>query len=324
MLIYARPFLAFLAGMMRSDPTSDAYLFHTRLTRISDALRDEDPLRALNRVTLLAEGMGGGSRIGTALAQFAARDARRFVNGRSVVVILSDGYDSDAPDVIENALVRLRKRGVPGDLAEPPERLEGLCPRGAGHGGGLAPCRSLCGGQYPGRSRSLGTGVVPPMTLTLQEKIKLDRHIARLQAEGRAFALATVVRTVDATSAKPGGKALILDDGTIVEGWIGGGCARGAVSRAAMAALAEGQPKFVSLRPEELLSAEGLVPGDERDGVRFARNGCPSKGSMDIFVEPVLPQPRLTVLGAGACRLGTGRSEWAVRLLPHPCRPRFD
>ena len=111
MLIYARPFLAFLAGMMRSDPTSDAYLFHTRLTRISDALRDEDPLRALNRVTLLAEGMGGGSRIGTALAQFAARDARRFVNGRSVVVILSDGYDSDAPDVIENALVKLRKRG---------------------------------------------------------------------------------------------------------------------------------------------------------------------------------------------------------------------
>ena len=111
MLVYARPFLAFLAGMMRADPTSDAYLFHTRLVRISDALRDEDPLRALNRVTLLADGMGGGSRIGAALAQFAERDARRFVNGRTVVVILSDGYDSDAPEVIENALLRLRKRG---------------------------------------------------------------------------------------------------------------------------------------------------------------------------------------------------------------------
>lgn len=111
MLVYARPFLAFLAGMMRADPASDAYLFHTRLVRISDALRDEDPLRALNRVTLLADGMGGGSRIGAALAQFAARDARRFVNGRTAVVILSDGYDSDAPDVIENALIKLRKRG---------------------------------------------------------------------------------------------------------------------------------------------------------------------------------------------------------------------
>lgn len=141
------------------------------------------------------------------------------------------------------------------------------------------------------------------MTLTSREKARLDGHIARLQAEGRAFALATVVRTVDATSAKPGGKALILDDGTILDGWIGGGCARGAVSRAAMAALAEGQPKFISLRPEELLSAEGVAAGDERDGVRFARNGCPSKGSMDVFVEPVLPQPRLTVLGGGPVAL---------------------
>lgn len=141
------------------------------------------------------------------------------------------------------------------------------------------------------------------MTLTSQQKARLEGHIARLSAEGRAFAVATVVRTVDATSAKPGGKALVLDDGTIVEGWIGGGCARGAVSRAAIAALAEGRPKFISLRPEELLAAEGLAPGDERDGVRFARNGCPSKGSMDIFVEPVLPQPRLTVLGAGPVAL---------------------
>ena len=111
MLVYARPFLAFLAGMMRADPTSDAYLFHTRLVRISDALREEDPLRMLNRVTLLADGIGGGSRIGAALAQFAQGDARRFVDGRSVVVILSDGYDSDPPAVIGAALAKLKKRG---------------------------------------------------------------------------------------------------------------------------------------------------------------------------------------------------------------------
>lgn len=111
MLVYARPFLAFLAGWMRADPTSDAYLFHTRLVRISDALRDEDPLRSLNRVTLLADGMGGGSRIGAGLAQFAARDARRLVGGRTVVVILSDGYDSDPPAVIGAALAKLKKRG---------------------------------------------------------------------------------------------------------------------------------------------------------------------------------------------------------------------
>jgi xanthine dehydrogenase accessory factor len=131
----------------------------------------------------------------------------------------------------------------------------------------------------------------------------LEAEIRRLRAEGRPFAVATIVRTVEATSAKPGAKALILGDGTVVEGWIGGGCARAAVSRAAVTALAEGRPQFVSLRPEELLAAEGVTPGEEREGIRFARNGCPSKGSMDIFVEPELPQPRLVIFGAGPVAL---------------------
>lgn len=127
----------------------------------------------------------------------------------------------------------------------------------------------------------------------------LEVTFAALRAKGEPFALATVVRTVDATSAKPGAKAIVLADGTIANGWIGGGCARSAVGKAAAAALQTGQPQFVSLRPEELLAAEGVGPGDEREGIRFARNGCPSRGSMDIFVEPVLPQPRLVVFGEG-------------------------
>ena len=125
----------------------------------------------------------------------------------------------------------------------------------------------------------------------------------RLRAEGAAFAVATVVRTVDATSAKPGGKALLDAEGTLIEGWVGGGCARGAIGRAARDAIARGEPQFVSLRPEELLEAEGVAPGEEREGIRFARSGCPSKGSMDIFVEPVLPQPRLVICGAGPVAL---------------------
>jgi xanthine dehydrogenase accessory factor len=141
------------------------------------------------------------------------------------------------------------------------------------------------------------------MTRSHSDERRMQARIERLKSEGRAFALATVVRTLDATSAKPGAKALILDDGSIVEGWIGGGCARGAVGRAALQALAEGKPQFISLRPEDVLESQGLAAGEERDGVRFARNGCPSKGSMDIFVEPVLPQPRLTILGAGPVAL---------------------
>lgn len=124
-----------------------------------------------------------------------------------------------------------------------------------------------------------------------------------LRDQGAAFAIATVVRTLDATSAKPGAKALILADGTIAEGWVGGGCARGAIGRAAREAIADGQPRYVSLRPEELLDADGLAAGDQREGVTFARNGCPSKGSMDIFVEPVVPAPELVVFGTSPVAL---------------------
>ncbi len=111
MMPYARTFLAFLAGLMRADPRSDAYLFHTRLVRITEALRDDDPLRALNRIKLLADGFGGGSKIGGNLRQFAQSYARKFVDGRSVVLILSDGYDSEDPEVLDEALKKLKRRG---------------------------------------------------------------------------------------------------------------------------------------------------------------------------------------------------------------------
>ena len=111
MTAYARPFLAFLAGLMRADDAADAYLFHTRLVRITQALRDDDPIRALNRITLLADGFGGGSKIGETLMRFATGPARRFVDGRTIVLILSDGYDSDAPGAVAAALAKLRRRG---------------------------------------------------------------------------------------------------------------------------------------------------------------------------------------------------------------------
>ncbi|WP_293575089.1 VWA domain-containing protein [Phaeobacter sp.] len=108
---YARVFLAYLAGVMRADPTSDAYVFHTRLVRITDALRDKDALRALGRLSVMAEGFGGGSRIGASLDHFARGYARRFVDGRTVVIILSDGYDTEPAEAVASALARLRRRG---------------------------------------------------------------------------------------------------------------------------------------------------------------------------------------------------------------------
>jgi xanthine dehydrogenase accessory factor len=127
--------------------------------------------------------------------------------------------------------------------------------------------------------------------------------VARMKAAEEAFVLATVVRTVSVTAAKAGAKAIIRPDGTIVAGWIGGGCAKGAVLKAAREALADGAPRMVSVQPENLLAELGVEPGETREGVRFASNMCPSKGTMDIFVEPVLPHPSLVILGASPVAL---------------------
>lgn len=127
--------------------------------------------------------------------------------------------------------------------------------------------------------------------------------VAQMKAAEEAFVLATVVRTVSVTAAKAGAKAIIRPDGTIVAGWIGGGCARGAVLKAAREALADGEPRMVSVQPENLLEELGVKPGEMREGVRFASNMCPSKGTMDIFVEPVLPHPSLVILGASPVAL---------------------
>jgi xanthine dehydrogenase accessory factor len=133
--------------------------------------------------------------------------------------------------------------------------------------------------------------------------VEVMELVARLKAAEETFVLATVVRTVSVTAAKAGAKAIIRPDGTIVAGWIGGGCARGAVLRAAREALADGEPRMVSVQPENLLAELGVKPGENRDGVRFAENMCPSKGTMDIFVEPVLPHPSLVILGASPVAL---------------------
>src|ERR1700727_1884672 len=118
------------------------------------------------------------------------------------------------------------------------------------------------------------------------------------QAQGQTFALATVVRTVSVTAAKAGAKALIAPDGSIEEGWIGGGCARAAVVKAARPCMADGRSRLVSIAPKDALIELGAAAGEERGGVFYAKNSCPSQGTMDVFVEPVLPSPRLLILGA--------------------------
>jgi xanthine dehydrogenase accessory factor len=153
--------------------------------------------------------------------------------------------------------------------------------------------------------------------------------ISARQQTGEPFALATVVRTVSATAAKAGAKAVILPDGSITEGWIGGGCARAAVLKAAKDALADGQSRLVSVQPPDVLDERGLKAGEEKEGVRFAKNMCPSQGTMDIFVEPVLPRPQVIICGASPVAVAIAdlarRSGFAVTACaPAPEQSAFD
>lgn len=118
-----------------------------------------------------------------------------------------------------------------------------------------------------------------------------------LEAGEDCFAVATIVRTAGTTAAKPGAKALLRADGTILDGWLGGGCVKGAIKEAALRAYSTGQPQFISVAPEEDLTEKGVKAGDAVEGIRFARNGCPSKGTIDVFIEPHLPEPELFIFG---------------------------
>ncbi len=110
MKLYSRFFLQFVKGLVSEWIDTDAYLFHTRLMRVTGTLREKDAMKAMSRLALMAEGFGGGTRLGESLKVFNDRHAKRALNSRTVFMILSDGYDTGQPDVLAGELARLKKR----------------------------------------------------------------------------------------------------------------------------------------------------------------------------------------------------------------------
>jgi xanthine dehydrogenase accessory factor len=114
-------------------------------------------------------------------------------------------------------------------------------------------------------------------------------EIHRLALRGDSFAVATVVRVEKPISAKSGDKAIVKEDGTL-EGWVGGGCAQDTVVREAKKAIREAQPR--------LLRLVGMGAFAEKsEGVLEFPITCHSGGTMDVYIEPVLPNPQLILLG---------------------------
>ena len=110
MSLYTAFFVRFLHGAVDAFAEAEAFVFHTRLAHVSASLRDRDVERAVDRLALMAEGIGGGTRIGDSLATFNRWHARRVINSRTVLVIVSDGYDTGEPETLAAEMRRLRRR----------------------------------------------------------------------------------------------------------------------------------------------------------------------------------------------------------------------
>jgi len=87
-----------------------SFIFHTRVTAVSEALHESDPWRAQERLHVLARGWAGGTRIGDSVAQFNREHAPRCVHSRTAVIIMSDGYDTGESHRLSDALAELRRR----------------------------------------------------------------------------------------------------------------------------------------------------------------------------------------------------------------------
>ena len=114
------------------------------------------------------------------------------------------------------------------------------------------------------------------------------KEIGRLRNQEEPFVLATVVAYKSPQSAKPGSKAIIRTDGEII-GWVGGGCVQPIVLREAKETLRRGKPKLLTISPDE--------PRDDWKGVESYRMTCEGGGSLEIYLEPFLPKPKLVIVG---------------------------
>ena len=109
MNLYTAFFVRFLHGVVDAFREAEAFVFHTRLAHVSASMRDRDVARAVDRLSLMAQGIGGGTKIGESLATFNRWHARRVIHSRTAIIIVSDGYDTGDPALLGSEMKRLRR-----------------------------------------------------------------------------------------------------------------------------------------------------------------------------------------------------------------------
>jgi uncharacterized protein with von Willebrand factor type A (vWA) domain len=132
MSLYTGAFLRFIHGVLDEFREAEAFLFHTRLAHVSSALKEKDAARALDRLSMMAQGVGGGTRIGESLQTFNRWHAARLIHSRTCVMIISDGYETGDAALLGREMAALGRRCRRIVWLNPMLGWEGYTPEAAG------------------------------------------------------------------------------------------------------------------------------------------------------------------------------------------------
>jgi uncharacterized protein with von Willebrand factor type A (vWA) domain len=132
MSMYTGVFLRFIHGVLDEFREAEAFLFHTRLAYVSDAMKEKNPARALDRLSMMAQGAGGGTKIGESLQTFNRWHAARVLHSRSCVMIVSDGYETGDAALLGREMAALAKRCRRIVWLNPMMAWQGYAPEAAG------------------------------------------------------------------------------------------------------------------------------------------------------------------------------------------------
>jgi uncharacterized protein with von Willebrand factor type A (vWA) domain len=132
MSMYTGVFLRFIHGVLDEFRQAEAFLFHTRLAYVSDAMKEKDAARALDRLSIMAQGAGGGTKIGESLQTFNRWHAARVIHSRTCVMIVSDGYETGDAMLLGCEMAALSKRCRRIAWLNPMMAWEGYAPEAAG------------------------------------------------------------------------------------------------------------------------------------------------------------------------------------------------
>ncbi len=144
---YARAYLQFLHAARATGPYAEAFVFATRLTRLTKQLAGRNPQRAIRRATEAAPDWSSGTRIGDALKTFNDRYGRRGMARGAVVVILSDGWERGDPELVAREMQRLSRLAYRIVWVNPRVAAKDFSPKAGGLVAALPYCDALVSGH---------------------------------------------------------------------------------------------------------------------------------------------------------------------------------